>query len=275
MGNSFISNIRRDIVKKAKTIFHNPYSPFGISWSQVKIMRNQAAGTMQQLILFGKPFFYNKGEEVLHALDEIFIAEFYKIKFDTRTPFIIDCGAHIGMSVLYCKQKYPGARIIAFEPDEVNYNILSKNITNAGLNGVDLRNEAVWIENTTLNFAGTGSMSSRIDEMFHENSVTVKAIRLKDILHEEVNFLKLDIEGAEYKVILDIKEKLHFIQYLFIEYHGSFKQNSELNEILQIIADAGFKYYIKEAAESYKTPFLRNGQTAEYDLQLNIFCFRN
>lgn len=275
MGNSLISKISSDAVRKLKAIFNNPYSSFGITWPQVKKLRNSSSGSTNQMFLFGKPFYFGSGNEVLHALDEIFIDEYYKIDFGTRSPYIIDCGAHIGMSVLYCKQQYPESKIIAFEPDSGNYELLSKNISSFECKDVDLRKEAVWIENTTLNFAGTGSMSSRIEENANNNSTSVKAIRLKDILVEKVNFLKLDIEGAEYKVIIDIREKLHLIEYLFIEYHGSFLQNSELNEILQIVTEAGYKYYIKEAAESYHTPFSRKGQKPDYDLQLNIFCFRN
>ena len=33
-----------------------------------------------------------------------------------KTHFI-DCGANIGMSVVYCKRQFPKARILAFEPE--------------------------------------------------------------------------------------------------------------------------------------------------------------
>jgi hypothetical protein len=49
---------------------------------------------------------------------------------------------------------------------------------------------------------------------------------------------------------------------------------NELTEILQLVQEHGFAYYIKEASDVYHTPFQREIQNAPYDLQLNVFCFR-
>jgi len=67
---------------------------------------------------------------------------------------------------------------------------------------------------------------------------------------------------------------LQFVQMLFVEYHGNFNQNNELNEILFLITESGFMYYIKEASLNYKTPFFRETKFFQFDLQLNIFCFK-
>jgi hypothetical protein len=89
-----------------------------------------------------------------------------------------------------------------------------------------------------------------------------------------VDFLKLDIEGAEYKVLKDITENLHYVTNMFVEYHGTFPQNNELVEIFEIISKAGFRFYIKEAANNYPYPFLPKPRKLDYDVQLNIFCFK-
>ena len=91
-------------------------------------------------------------------------------------------------------------------------------------------------------------MSSKIGENINSNTVSVKASRLKDFLNKKVDFLKLDIEGAEYKVLKDVAENLGCVNKMFIEYHGTFEQNVELLEILELVSNAGFKFYIKEAA---------------------------
>ena len=96
----------------------------------------------------------------------------------------------------------------------------------------------------------------------------------KDFLSKKVDFLKLDIEGAEYKVLKDVAENLNNVDKMFIEYHGSFAQNNELLEILELISNAGFKFYIKEAAPVFEQPFLPKRHSGEYDVQLNMFCFR-
>jgi hypothetical protein len=118
-------------------------------------------------------------------------------------------------------------------------------------------------------------MSSKINVNSGLPTKTVRAIRLRDLLSEEVDFLKIDIEGAEYAVLKDIRESLLNVKNLFVEYHGNFNQSRELTDMLTWINEQGFSYYIKEAAPVYTTPFQREIRSVyEYDVQLNIFCFR-
>jgi hypothetical protein len=118
-------------------------------------------------------------------------------------------------------------------------------------------------------------MSSKIETVKNGGTIDVKAIRIKDYLNRKVDFLKIDIEGAEFLVIKDIRDNLHFVNNLFVEYHGNFIQQNELAELIDVIKNCGFTYYIKEATEVYKTPFTRTkNPLIPYDIQLNIFCFR-
>ena len=47
---------------------------------------------------------------------ELFGLEIYKFNSEKTEPFIIDCGANIGLSVIYFKKLFPKAKVIAFEP---------------------------------------------------------------------------------------------------------------------------------------------------------------
>lgn len=88
-----------------------------------------------------------------------------------------------------------------------------------------------------------------------------------------IDFLKLDIEGAEFEVIASCKEYLKNVKNLFIEYHSLPTEKQRLHELLQIVQEAGFRYYMKEAWENLKYPFV-NRNPAMFDLQLNIFAYR-
>ena len=274
-NNSFVKNLSKGISKRLKFLSANPYKDLNVNWFKIKYYKHLSAGKIRRHILFGKPLYFYSPAELLHAFDEIFIDEIYKQPLPDK-PYIIDCGANIGLSVIYMKQHYPNAEIIAFEPDDANFDLLSKNVSSFGYQNVILYKEAVWKENTTLQFASEGSMSSKIETSDSENTKAVKATRLKDFLIKEINFLKIDIEGAEYDVLTDIKDNLHFVKNMFLEYHGSFKQNNELTELIELINKCGFNYYIKEATPVYTTPFYRVKNPAiQYDVQLNIFCFRD
>lgn len=272
---SFIENITDGIKKRAGKIFTNPYKDVNVNWLTLKYYKHLPVGKIREHKLYGKSLFFYSPAELLHGLKEIFVEDIYKQKLKTN-PYIIDCGANIGMSVIYLKQHFPQAEILAFEPDETNFDLLKKNVDSFGYSNVLLLKEAVWNENTTLQFSNESSMGSKIEIDNTANSREVKAVRLKDFIIKDVDFLKIDIEGAEYAVLTDIADNLHFVKNMFLEYHGTFAQNIELVTMINIISKAGFNFYIKEAAPIYHTPFYKTkNPNTPYDVQLNIFCFRD
>lgn len=277
MGNksSFFKNISNGIQKKLSGLLVNPFREVNINWITLKYYKHLPPGKIRTHKLFDKLLYFYSAGELLHGLKEIFIDEIYKQELH-RQPLIIDCGANIGLSVIYMKRLFPQAEIIAFEPDETNFDLLKKNINSFGYSGVSIHKEAVWNENTTLSFSNEGSMGSKIEQDASAYTKSVTAVRLKDFLNRRVDFLKIDIEGAENAVLIDIADKLHLVNNMFLEYHGTFNQNAELAEMIKIISGAGFFFYIKEAAPIYYTPFNRTpNPNTPYDVQLNIFCFRN
>jgi FkbM family methyltransferase len=271
--NSFFKNLVNGINLRISKSITNPYRNVNINWFKLKYLKHLSADEIHSHKLLQHETFFYGGWEYLHGLKEIFIEGVYNQKLPPNA-FIIDCGAHIGLSVIYLKRICPTAHIVCFEPDAKNFNLLQKNIASHELKNVEAKEEAVWIENTSLNFIQDGNMGSKIGDTNSAHSVTVQATRLKDYLDKKVDFLKMDIEGAEYKVLKDIEPCLENVSKMFIEYHGTFQQNNELLEILDLILKAGFKFYIKEAASVYDQPFLPKTFSSEYDLQLNIFCIK-
>lgn len=272
-NSSFTGNLKKGILGRLRKLFKSEYSKSGLGWLKVKQLKHLPPGKPRTVELFGHNVYFTTPPEFLHGISEIFEEEVYCQDLGAQ-PYVIDCGANIGLSIIYIKQHYPSARIIAFEPDETNFILLEKNVKSFRYDNVTLRKEAVWTENTELNFSNAGSMSSRIEEQGSSQTKLVKAIRLKELLTQPVDFLKIDIEGAEYTVLNDIKDNLHFVKNMFLEYHGDFEQNGELTDIFKWIHEQGFSYYIKEAANVYPTPLRRRKRNGGFDVQLNIFCFR-
>jgi FkbM family methyltransferase len=274
-SNNFLTNIKNGVVLWLQRFFYNPYKKVNINAILLKYLKHIPPGKLRHHKLLKNETWFINGQEYLHGIREIFIDEIYKQVLPTNAH-ILDCGANIGLSVIYLKKICPTANIVAFEPDQRNFELLKKNIESHSLKNVELRNQAVWKEDAILSFESEGSMSSKIIEIKRdEQSTTVKAVRLKNLLDNKVDFLKIDIEGAEFKVLKDIEEALTNVNAMFIEYHGNFAQNEELVEIFEILNRQRFFFYIKEATNVYKHPFIRRRETHQYDLQLNLFCFRN
>jgi FkbM family methyltransferase len=271
---SFTKNILTGLQKATSRYFNSPYKKVNINWFKLKILKHQPAGKLRHHTLHGKKVFYINPQEFLHGLEEIFIDEVYLQKLP-QNAYVIDCGSNIGLSIIYIKQLCPSATVIGFEPDEKNYDLLQKNLQSLQLTDVILHKAAVWTENKLLQFTVTGTMGSSISSTATAKTIPVEGIRLKDLLIKKVDFLKIDIEGAEYDVLKDIESELKFVQNLFIEYHGSFSQNNELTDMLAILVRSGFNYYIKEATSVYDYPLTREkNNSIPFDVQLNIFCTR-
>ena len=205
---------------------------------------------------------------------EIFIEKNYEFRTTTASPLIIDCGANIGLSCIFFRRLYPNCKIIAFEPDPNIFQVLKENINSFELSNINLHNQAIWVSDSTVNFSAEGAFSGRIAKQADGNIIQVRTARLKQLLNEKVDFLKIDIEGAEYEVIRDCADLLINVDNLFIEYHSHYKERQTLHEILAIIQEAGFRYHIKEAYTS-PAPFIARPLMLNFDLQLNIFAFQN
>jgi FkbM family methyltransferase len=273
MSNShFIFRVGKAIVHGIGKPFKNPYIKLGIGWWRVKILKNTSDSGVQNLNFLGHKICFFKKADFLHSLNEIFIENVYKLTYSPSAT-IIDCGSNIGLSIIYLKQIFPDAKIYAFEPDDENFSLLKRNMEAFHFDGVELHKAAIWTEETVLQFSNSGTLGSRIESGSHSGTTPVKSFRLKNLVQQPIYFLKLDIEGAEFSVLNDLGNDIKNIKNLFIEYHGKFEQNNELIEILELVSRNGFNFYIKEAASVYGNPFII-GQRKDFDLQLNIFCFK-
>lgn len=269
-----ITNILQGIRKnlnwtEAKTRF----AP--IPWFTGKIIKHENDTTLKLRTLGTLSVLYKRPYELSKTYKEIFECEIYRFETLSIIPVIIDCGANIGISSLYFKTIYPNATLIAFEPDESLAEIFQKNMVQNGVTNFTLHKAAVWTENGFISFNNMGSEASSID-VSGNSSATVPTVNLALILAEYpiIDLLKIDIEGAEYPVIQDIAHELKRVQNLFIEYHGLATETYKLETILSIVSEAGFKSYIKMAADNLDMPFYQKQTGTIYDVQLNIFCYR-
>ena len=267
------------IRKRLDIIFYRPFSKFDISWFQEKLLKH-ANSVIEYSHLYKNRYkiIFKDPKAFLYSVKELFVEEIYKFKAQDDTPYIIDCGSYIGTSILFFKTQYPNAKILAFEPDNSNFELLNNNIKNWDLKDIEIQNAAIWIDNLGVNFIADGNMASKIDESnntAHNENQKTKSVRLKDLLTEKIDFLKIDIEGAEYEVLVDCESKLSFVENLFIEYHGNYNEMYKLNKILNILIENNFKYYIKEAGVTFEHPFYDRENIYDFDTQLNIFAFKN
>ncbi len=225
------------------------------------------------IYLFQNKFTYNDSLSFLAMYDEIINREIYRFKSPTLSPIIIDGGSNIGLSILYFKKLYPQAKIIGFEPDPIIHEIATTNIQRYNFNDVEIIEKALWNKETNLFFSPDNSAGGHISTQ-KNTSLKIKAAPLRDFLIEPIDFLKLDIEGAELTVLEDCKDHLNEVKNLFVEYHSFVNQKQELYKLIQIIEQAGFRYYIEHNGFLSRKPFIRQENMNGIDCLLNIFAYR-
>jgi len=171
--------------------------------------------------------------------EEIFKKQAYDFTANNDEPFIIDAGSNVGMATLFFKLKYPKAKILCFEPDPNIFPVLKKNIQFNKLNNITLVNAALANrEEERIAFYGSlyqsqpNTLGNSIVQSWGHKNITdegkVQATKLSLYIDKPVDFLKLDVEGAEHEVFEDIEHKLPLIREFSIEVHET-KHNDKKN----------------------------------------------
>ncbi len=210
---------------------------------------------------------------VAWQIKEFFGDERMKFQANTERPLIIDCGANVGVSILYYRSIFPHAQVVCFEPDAQVFACLEANLAENGITDVQCRKEVVWVHDQGVRFGSEGADGGSI--LRETNAAVLPSIRLRDMLveHASIDLLKIDIEGAECDVLLDCDMELARVRNLYVEYHSFPDRPQQLHALLGLLQRAGFRYYIERIGVHHKHPFAGLEQ-AEMDMQLDIHAVR-
>jgi len=192
--------------------------------------------------LLGWELEYVCGAALPNFIDSITIRRLNDFIAENDSPHILDCGANIGFSSLSYKRKYPNAKIIAFEPDPTFLPVLKRNLSHNGATDVEIVDAAVWTENASSYWYVEGIDGSHLSDEYIEPSrrTTVKTIDLREYLNRPVDLLKLDIEGAEYRVIEHVKQHLGSVKAMSVECHVTQNSISDFGKMLGTLKEGGF-----------------------------------
>ncbi len=216
----------------------------------------------------------NDGPNFYVLYKDIFIHRIYHFVAQRPDPLILDCGSNIGMSILYFKHTYPRARIIGFEPDPSIFPYVAENISRTGLRDVRLVQSALAAKEGTLTFYSDGKYGSCLAGHLPQDVPEgwarheVPCVRLRDYLTEPVDFMKMNIEGAEWEVLVDSEDRLGWIREMVIEYHHLPGLPRTLHKILALLQGRGFDYLVNdfdsETNSGVRPPFRLDSNTRYY-----------
>lgn len=192
------------------------------------------------------------GPTFYHLYKDIFVERIYQFEAQRPDPLILDCGSNIGISILYFKSLYPQSRVVGFEPDPALYPCLKENVEQNGLRDVQLVPAALASSEGELTFYSDGTCGSclathrpkDIPETWRKYRIS--CVRLRDYLREPVDFLKMNIESAEWEVLADSRNQLRQVREMVVEYHHLPGIPRTLHHILALLHECGFEYSVSD-----------------------------
>ena len=121
---------------------------------------------------------------------------------------VLDLGANIGLTVAHLAETFPGARVIGVELDAANAALARRNVA-PWSERCSVVEGAVWPEDGELEYHGWSANTSSFRVTDDEDSTAVvrhaRAVSLSLLVEElgGVDYVKMDIEGAEARVLTE------------------------------------------------------------------------
>jgi FkbM family methyltransferase len=192
---------------------------------------------------------------MLFTFKELFFTDDYfrglpRGRFGDRPLTVIDVGANVGYFSLYVFARFPGSRVIAFEPIESNFRLLEANRERNAKQDWTLVQQAVYSNSGPLVLTMAPEDEFTTDATIFDNArgnqeISVDAVTLEDILKSSVpgvvDYLKLDCEGAEYDVLYGCPPELfERIGTIVVETHPGRAENQNKAALKRYLTSVGY-----------------------------------
>ena len=175
----------------------------------------------------------NKDDFIVMTRHEDVIIKYFTPK---EGDIVIDIGAHIGLyTIIASKRVGANGKVVAIEANPSNFELLNRNIKVNQLTNIISLNNAVYSKETKIKLYLPGeelghttyntvmSDRARTEDKFVEVSANTLdyLLQLKEIT--DVNWVKIDVEGAEFEVLKGAHNLLLNSKniVLLMEVHGS------------------------------------------------------
>ncbi|MDR3487956.1 MAG: FkbM family methyltransferase [Bradyrhizobium sp.] len=179
------------------------------------------------------------GTSDIPTVTQVFVRGEYDSPHMLKTAAtIVDLGANIGLATVFFALKYPSAKILSVEPDDDNFALLESNTKALG-DRIQREQAAAWMEDGRINIytesedgVPLGAWGIQVSNRLGHSNKSTKCSQIPTLLSqagfEEVDILKVDIEGAELELFAQsTRVWLPKIKLLVVETHDRFRPGSE------------------------------------------------
>jgi FkbM family methyltransferase len=170
---------------------------------------------------------------------------------------VIDCGANHGFStVLFSKWAGEKGKVYAFEPLPHNVGILKKNLQLNGVENAVLHDVAVGDTNACITLSD--HPNAAITDQQSGHTITTAIRRLDDeITVSPIDFIKIDVEGYELKVLEGASRLLKTRPRLAVELHVCMYEQplDALRQIFDLLEPMRYRMWIQPEVDGAIRPY--------------------
>lgn len=159
-----------------------------------------------------------------------------------RGQTVVDVGASLGYYTLLAAKRVRS--VVAFEPDPLRFRYLLENIKMNNWMNVKAYNLAV----------------SDVD------SLDQRTITLDQVLQEDIDLVKIDVEGMELEVLQGMKKFLAEVVRIICELHPAqlLARGHSVEEVSDLLERYGYSFYLINREGLVPTPCLLNDKRRHY-----------
>jgi FkbM family methyltransferase len=164
----------------------------------------------------------------------------------SKSNLIFDIGAHIGsITIIFRENVGQEGEIHAFEPNPESYEMMLDTVKQNEFTNIEMHHCAVSDSEGKVkiskNAGNTGKSSIKRDAEEVTEVDSIPAVKIFNQVEGTVDWLKIDIEGAELEVLqnLDHNDKLSQVSNIILELHPELLEESELKIIYEILESSG------------------------------------
>ena len=208
---------------------------------------------------------------VIETVNEVILRRDYEFRLRRQRNVLIDIGMNVGITSILKASDDRFVHVYGFEPLTPTYTIARKNIDlnpqlapkistfNFGLSDEE--------REVTVKFSLDEIMSASSEGIFDtcfpaaSNTETIRVLKASEVLEPIIGrhadddiFLKLDCEGAEFKIMYDLNASglLRKVKTIIVEWHGR-----EPSPILDILTTNNFFYFVQQINVEWNVGLIR------------------
>ncbi|MBP6443112.1 MAG: FkbM family methyltransferase [Gemmatimonadales bacterium] len=198
-----------------------------LSWSLARAEYRAAAGDLVPIQVPGwpRPFCLRARTSDPAVFRQVLMGRELEVALDPAPRRILDGGMNFGLASLVFAHRWPDAQIVGVELEQGNAAAARRNC--AELPAIRIIHGALWDTSGSVAVRDAGADAWSYQASANGDGIPVRAYRIAELLDElgwdQVDLVKLDIEGAERRVLADAPRWLPRVRHLLVELHDRFE----------------------------------------------------